>query len=485
MSTPYNFKGRDEYRKQQELDEARKAGLAPAERDEDGKEINPHIPQYMASAPWYLNNDRPSLKHQRKWKEGQASDVYKRDSTYEGKRDRWAEYDADDYQKVVERYERIEAYKKQQKKEEELKKALQGGGDTDGKASNKDDAKIDESEQVDVGATVEKRVRTVGGGSTGSVRNLRIREDTAKYLLNLDVNSAHYDPKTRSMRADPQPDKPADEKTYFGDNFWRYSGQVKEVQALNVHAWEASQRGQNILPMASPSQAELLFQTFKERKDKLKTSSKDSLKDKYGNAAAKKTDDVELLAQTEQYVEYDRTGKLVNGAETKAPLSKYEEDVYPNNHTSVWGSWCVAVGGKIQWGFACCHSTVKNSYCLGEAGKSAANDTEALVKENMDKLEERKAENAKATRPSNGVNKDIWGTDTKENLKLSKKKLREALEQEEERQRNGEEKDERKRGYNVTYDADVTEEQMEAFRMKRVRAEDPMANFIGKDHDDV
>ena len=32
---------------------------------------------------------------------------------------------------------------------------------------------------------VEKRVRTTGGGATGSVRNLRIREDTAKYLLNL------------------------------------------------------------------------------------------------------------------------------------------------------------------------------------------------------------------------------------------------------------------------------------------------------------
>lgn len=30
-----------------------------------------------------------------------------------------------------------------------------------------------------------------------------IREDTAKYLLNLDVKSAYYDPKTRSMRENP------------------------------------------------------------------------------------------------------------------------------------------------------------------------------------------------------------------------------------------------------------------------------------------
>lgn len=50
-------------------------------------------------------------------------------------------------------------------------------------------------------------MRTTGGGASGSVRNLRIREDTAKYLLNLDPNSAYYDPKSRSMREDPNPQK--------------------------------------------------------------------------------------------------------------------------------------------------------------------------------------------------------------------------------------------------------------------------------------
>lgn len=53
------FKSREDHRKQLELEEARKAGLAPAELDEDGKEINPHIPQYMSSAPWYLNAEKP------------------------------------------------------------------------------------------------------------------------------------------------------------------------------------------------------------------------------------------------------------------------------------------------------------------------------------------------------------------------------------------------------------------------------------------
>lgn len=59
------------FRRQKDLEEARKAGLAPAATDEDGKEINPHIPEYMTSAPWYLNKDVPTLTHQRNWKEKQ------------------------------------------------------------------------------------------------------------------------------------------------------------------------------------------------------------------------------------------------------------------------------------------------------------------------------------------------------------------------------------------------------------------------------
>lgn len=45
--------------------------------------------------------------------------------------------------------------------------------------------------------------------------NLRIREDTEKYMLNLDINSAHYDPETRSMREDPLPDADPNDKFYL------------------------------------------------------------------------------------------------------------------------------------------------------------------------------------------------------------------------------------------------------------------------------
>lgn len=40
-----------------------------------------------------------------------------------------------------------------------------------------------------------------------------------------------------------------------------------------------------------------------------------------------------LLAQTEQYVEYSRSGAIIKGQEKARVKSRYEEDVYINNHT--------------------------------------------------------------------------------------------------------------------------------------------------------
>ena len=65
--------------------------------------------------------------------------------------------------------------------------------------------------------------------------------------------------------------------------------------------------------------------------------------------------------------------------DTSVPKSKYEEDVYINNHTSVWGSWWK----DHQWGYKCCKQTIKNSYCTGLAGIEAAEASADLMKANM------------------------------------------------------------------------------------------------------
>lgn len=70
--------------------------------------------------------------------------------------------------------------------------------------------------------------------------------------------------------------------------------------------------------------------------------------------------------------------------------SRYEEDVYPGNHTSVWGSYW----HDGQWGYKCCHSYLKNSYCVGQAGKSAVDEPE-VIKESVSKKQVEKIKKAK------------------------------------------------------------------------------------------
>jgi pre-mRNA-processing factor SLU7 len=187
-----------------------------------------------------------------------------------------------------------------------------------------------------------------------------------------------------------------------------------------------------------------------------------------------------------------------------------------------------------QWGYACCHSLIRQSYCTGEAGRSINDETtieeairqreaqeelskaiakqrseaqKTLVELHQEKLkaeaekqqkkkEKRKAKkkrkNSSKKKASSSSSSDSSSSssssssesesDSEDEEKKKKKELKKALAEEERRQNAGEDLlDDRKRSYNSRYDVKApTEAEMEAFYMKRVREEDPMLDFISK-----
>jgi pre-mRNA-processing factor SLU7 len=158
-------------------------------------------------------------------------------------------------------------------------------------------------------------------------------------------------------------------------------------------------------------------------------------------------------------VEYDERGRI-KGEEKKKEKSMYTEDVLINNHTSVWGSWWK----DFQWGYACCHSIVKNSFCTGETGRQAAEEAERFSQGLLLPTAE-DAGNAKE------IEKEAaWKEEAREEKHVPNAEDKpEKMNMDESRRRMEELK------------AGVTEEQMEEYRKGKVNQNDPMAKLLGKD----
>lgn len=438
---------REEYRKQKELEELRKAGSAPAEVDETGRDINPHIPKYMVDVPWYVSYDhsKPTLKHQRvheekkkeydslekwynrgiagkiatKYREGACEncgalghsrkdclerprkkiakytgvvlahddvDQPKLSLTFDGKRDRWNGISMDWHQeKVKTEFEKLEEAKKLiklHKLEEKVDKykadEIRGERDSDDEEED-EDKYADEADMPGQKVQIESKQRI-------TVRNLRMREDTAKYLLNLDPNSAYYDPKSRSMRDNPLAGRDASNVPYVGDNYVRYSGEAHLFAKSQMFAWEAYEKGVDIHQQADPTKLELLHKEFKQRYEDCAKNIKASVLEKYGGAEHLNTLEKDLLlAQTENYVEYNRYGNVVKTLEKSITKSKYIEDSFVHNHTSVWGSYWM--DGK--WGYKCCKSLSKDSYCNAPDLPSINRKTNSKENESQSKNDEK------------------------------------------------------------------------------------------------
>jgi len=278
--------------------------------------------------------------------------------SYDGKRDRWSGYDPTMYQEVIEHFQKTDEARLA-RKTAELEQAPLTGADGVDVSSDSDSDRSDREEADDLkdtGLVIQKR----DARTRTTVRNLRIREDRVKYLINLDVNSAYYDSKSRSMRENPHPDARADQVAYAGDNFVRASGDVRQFTELTSFAWEAEQGGDPDLivhPTAAPSQAELLFKLHKQKKDEAAQTKKQAILGKYGGEEYMADKLALPVAQSEAYVEFSADGKLLKGPQPPNKCSKYQEDVLERGHSTVFGSYFK----ENRWGYACCGQVYRNA----------------------------------------------------------------------------------------------------------------------------
>ena len=380
---------------------------------------------------------------------------------WDAKRDRWNGYDSREYNAVVKEYEELDA----------LKKAA--GGENQGNGTD-DDARI--AEETDMGRS-----------QPTSTRQLRLREDTAAYLKNLDLDSARYDPKTRSM------DKNAEITNGDGDvdvsegfiRPARTADDAAEFERAQKYAWETQENNVNnakkLHLQANPTEGEILRKKQTQEASERKAASRKALLEKYGDAAQPVPKTKANVLVNERYVEYDEQGQI-KGAERTIARSKYAEDVFTNNHTSVWGSWW----HDFTWGYACCHSTVKNSYCTGEDGRRAWEESEGLrTGETLLKIEGGNSE-GKVVESGHSAKTEAVTGEEKERLRL---------------QQNGDDASERKETEEVDTSATamkpppkraqkrtlqelqsgISEEELESYKRNRWAADDPMAGMLGRD----
>lgn len=359
----------EEYKKEKELEEARKAGTVPALVDEDGRDINPHIPQYISSVPFFYNTNQPTLRHQRqldhkpenvpldlpfkrgikiqtatKYRPGACENcgamTHKRkdclerprkigakftnkniapdevilpqvNHTFDSKRDRWNGYEPGMYKEVIDEFNKVE----------EAKAKLNSKTST---AKSKDDVSVSDSDDDDDDDDDYVPGSNVKSEKAGIVKNLRLREDKAKYLLNLDPNSAYYDPKTRSMREDPVP---GGSQEFKGENFVRSTDYAPDLNKAQVFAWQAAEKGVDVHLQALPTKTEIIRKEFEVKKQQYDEKINDYIARKYGNPEkfAKPASQLEMT-QSEQFVQYSRKGDVVECRQGIASSSTDPED---------------------------------------------------------------------------------------------------------------------------------------------------------------
>ncbi|KAL3822068.1 hypothetical protein ACHAXA_000136 [Cyclostephanos tholiformis] len=309
----------------------------------------------------------------------------------------------------------------------------EGGGGNNDDGFSSDDEIVQRDADAKLFTSRLARQGGVGGAQMKvTARNLRIREDTAKYLRNLDPNSAYYDPKSRSMRDNPyatgdggggddgnasavaRQALAAELRGFAGDNFARISGDAVGLAETQLFVWDAEKKlgvEGAVHVQADPSRAELMRRKVESRGLDMKKNKRKAVLDRYGgeeyldasggagrsfhlldaaggaDVAPKETPEERATRFGVSHVEqeYGRDGRLAStnlggvGSKQKkrVPIPcKYEEDVHINGHTAVWGSYFHR--GAFRWGYSDDHSLIRSSYGTGINGRIANDESNEL-----------------------------------------------------------------------------------------------------------
>lgn len=492
--------------------------------------------------------------------------IYEVPLDYEGKRDRWNGYNPDSYRSLIYEYEKFQEVKKKYKEEEVkditdekvIKKAMKdedleesGSSEDENKFLNvkNDNLPKEFKKQADRITTEEiakdpiqndpdinpdfreanddevilyleslkqnpkakeMTVRDIPKKILYQIctsKNLHIGDDYSKYLLNLALNSAYYDGKSRSMRENPNP-QANDEFTFKGDNYILKTGDAMKLVEIESFIREANDKNRdlNLNNVCMPSQAELFYKYFKEKKGSFKSEQLKKVLAKYGGEEHLIIPDgIKENVNNDNEVYADNNNGISN-------RSIYPEDIFINGHSSIWGSF---FNDKFGWGYKCCFSFDKNSYCKGENGKKDnlrfINEHEDTIKELSAKDKEKKRLHDEQLRirnekeEKNGVFNDFFerldkfennGYTSKKtkreedsntpNDSYDPKKLMKAVEKE--KMRN--DKDLSIVNTNLAYkkrkfdpnqlmgkdDVTVTKEDMEAYKLMKMHFDDPLKN---------
>ncbi len=468
--------------------------------------------------------------------------------SYDAKRDKYFGYDADSHTKKVEQVfaerEQMRRKLREERKRQREQETKSDNNNNNNNNSNKNNNPDGKKQLSDVDSDVDSDVENSGdesddefaqteeklfttrlarqGGVGGAqmkvtARNLRIREDTAKYLRNLDTNSAYYDPKSRSMRDNPNPERNPDELLFAGDNFARISGDAVRLAETQLFAWDAANKGvAELHPQANPSQAELMKKKFKTKSAELQLQKKKKVLAKYGGqeyldgsgglagaleekkrpaAQASTVQDRKIrFGVSTVSEEYSLDGRVLKGNAKQqtmvAQKSKYQEDIFTNGHSTVWGSFFHI--GAFAWGYADDHSLIKSSYCTGLVGRKANDEANEMrygtglagsaalaqargMLKAQSKTTASSETNAVSKEPPSSRSKLYGEADPKAQLDQSKVKA--ALEKLDKQQHQANNSNNKRKYNSMNAETDVTEEEMEAYRMRKEMRSDPMAKI--------